>query len=116
MVSQNHIVDQLRRQPAATEEIDPNIPDPGEDAETTILAEQLAGCIKKARQNLSATHRRLIELRHDCDMKLREVAEALGKSINYVSGTLARAERYLCEEIKEACGDHLERVPWIWND
>ena len=49
-------------------------------------------------------------------MKLREVAEVLGKSVNYVSSTLARAERYLRDEVKEACGDHLDRVPWIWND
>lgn len=116
IVARNHIVDQLRRLPVATDEVDPDIPDPGEDAETTLLAEQLGDCIARARQNLSATHRRLIELRHDSDMKLREVAEVLGKSTSYVSSTLARAERYLREEIKEACGDHLDRVPWIWND
>lgn len=115
-VARNHIVDQLRRLPVAADEIDPDIPDPAEDAETTLLAAQLAGCIERARQNLSATHRRLIELRHDCDMKLQEIAEVLGRTIGYVSGTLARAERYLRDEVKEACGDHLERVPWIWND
>lgn len=114
-VARNHIIDQLRRQPVAAHEIDTNIPDPAEDAETTLLASQLARCIERARENLSAMHRRLIELRHDCDMKHQEIAEVLGRSIGYVSGTLARAERYLGEEIKEACGDHLERVPWIWN-
>lgn len=115
-VARNHIVDQLRRLPVAIEEIDPDIADPTEDAETTLLASQLTGCIEEARQNLSDTHRKLIELRHDCDMKLREVAEVLGKSVNYVSSTLARAERYLRDEIKEACGEHLDRMPWIWND
>lgn len=115
-VARNHIIDQLRRQPVAAHEMDTNIPDPAEDAETALLASQLAGCIEEARQNLSDTHRKLIELRHDCDMKLREVAEVLGKSVNYVSSTLARAERYLRDEIKEACGEHLDRVPWIWND
>jgi RNA polymerase sigma factor (sigma-70 family) len=116
MVARNHIIDQLRRMPAATDEIDPNIVDPTEDAETTLLASQLAGCIKRARQSLSAPHRKLIELRHDGDLKLREVAEVLGRPINYIASTLARAERYLRQEIRKVCGDHLERVPWIWND
>ena len=92
-----------------------NIRGSADVAEATLLASQLARCIERARENLSAMHRRLIELRHDCDMKHQEIAEVLGRSIGYVSGTLARAERYLGEEIKEACGDHLERVPWIWN-
>lgn len=116
IVAHNHILDRLRRTPAETDEIDPNFADPSEDPEAVLLATQLAVCMERARQNLSATHRKLIELRHDCDMKLREVAEVLGKSIGYVSNTLARAEKYLRDEVREACGDHLERVPWIWND
>jgi DNA-directed RNA polymerase specialized sigma24 family protein len=52
-------------------------------------------------------HRELIHLRHELALSYKEIAGKLGRTVGYVSGTLARAERYLREEIIDACADHL---------
>jgi DNA-directed RNA polymerase specialized sigma24 family protein len=48
-------------------------------------------------------------------MKRREIATNLGRTVGYVGSTLARAERYLLEEILDACADHLPAFRSILN-
>ena len=68
---------------------------------------QLAECLERAKGRLSKMHRDLIHMRHELAFKHQEIAAKLGKTIGYVGSTLARAERYLREQIIETCADHL---------
>jgi RNA polymerase sigma factor (sigma-70 family) len=84
----------------------PDLPD-HDDPERALATKQLVECLARAKERLSHTHRQIIQLRHDLGLKHREIAERLGRTIGYVSGTLARAERHLREELLETCRDHL---------
>jgi DNA-directed RNA polymerase specialized sigma24 family protein len=68
---------------------------------------QLWDCIQGAIGRLSQIHGDIFRLRHFCGLRHQQIADQLGRSIGYVGGTLARAERNLVEEIREACADHL---------
>jgi RNA polymerase sigma factor (sigma-70 family) len=83
---------------------DPADPD---DPARMVEVRQLAECLEKAKDRLSMTHRDMIRMRHEFGFKHREIATKLGKSMGYVGATLARAERYLREEVMETCADHL---------
>jgi RNA polymerase sigma factor (sigma-70 family) len=78
--------------------------------EQQILAFEREGSLEKAKASLSEKHRQLIILRYDRDLKLREIAEQLGRTIGAVSATLSRAENALRKKVLEACGDHLGPV------
>jgi RNA polymerase sigma-70 factor (ECF subfamily) len=78
--------------------------------EQQILAFENERCLENAKASLSEKHRELIVLRYDCDLKLREIAQRLGRTIGAVSATLARAERALRDRVLEICGDHLGPV------
>jgi RNA polymerase sigma factor (sigma-70 family) len=108
VVAANVIRDRLSKRMVPTEPMvdcpdiaDPN--DPALDAE----AESLARCVESAKNRLSEMHHELIHLRHEVALSYKEIAQKLGRTVGYVSGTLARAERYLREEIVDACADHL---------
>ena len=79
----------------------------GLDPEAAADAQRLAECLESAKTRLSAMHRELIHLRHELALSYKQIATKLGRTIGYVSGTLARAERYLREEVIDACADHL---------
>lgn len=101
-----------RRRPETTFGDDPpEIQDdnPTADPEATAIARQLHECIERAINALSDTYREIIRLRHKEELKHAEIAQRLGKAIGYVGPTLMRAERYLRDEIRERCGDHLGR-------
>lgn len=108
VVASNLMRDRLARPTIVTEPIDdcPDPPDP-DDPARTVEVRQLAECLERAKARLSQMHRDLIYMRHELAMKHQEIASRLGKTIGYVGTTLARAERYLREELMEACADHL---------
>jgi RNA polymerase sigma factor (sigma-70 family) len=85
----------------------PEPPD-ADDPEHTVEVRQLRTCLEKAKSRLSQMHRELIHLRHELGLQHREIAAKVGKTIGYVGSTLARAERYLREEVIDACADHLD--------
>jgi RNA polymerase sigma factor (sigma-70 family) len=108
-VASNLMRDRLAKRAIVTQPIDddcPDHPDPDDPARTVEVA-QLAECLEKAKGRLSQMHRDLIHMRHELALKHQEIATQLGKTIGYVGTTLARAERYLREEIIETCADHL---------
>ena len=78
-----------------------------DDTRQKLEVEQLIECLERAKSRLSETYRELIHLRHEIGLKHREIAGKLGKTIGYVGTTLARAERYLREEVRTVCADHL---------
>jgi RNA polymerase sigma factor (sigma-70 family) len=82
-------------------------PDDSEQRHDAEELEQLVKCMERAKGRLSETYRELIRLRHDVGLKHHEIAKKLGRTLGYVGGTLARAERYLREELLETCADHL---------
>jgi RNA polymerase sigma factor (sigma-70 family) len=116
VVARHHTMDRLRRAGRRELAIDdlPELPaEPveagnpeGQMLERERMAER-AKCVNRAKTCLSDSHREMISLRHDSGLKLREMAERLNKTIGYVSGTLARAERALADKILELCGDHI---------
>jgi RNA polymerase sigma factor (sigma-70 family) len=108
VVASNLIRDRLAKRTIRTEPIE-DCPDPPDldDPVRTIEVQQLAECLEKAKGRLSKMHRDLISMRHEFALKHQEIATKLGKTIGYVGTTLARAERYLREEILETCADHL---------
>jgi RNA polymerase sigma factor (sigma-70 family) len=116
IVAGNLTKDRLRclPRPAAPIEEVPEIADP-DDPEQTLETRQLAECLDRARERLSDTYRRIIHLRHDLGLSHREIADNLDKTMGYVAGTLARAERYLREELWETCRDHLEKFGAIFG-
>jgi RNA polymerase sigma-70 factor (ECF subfamily) len=81
--------------------------DPAADPEAMTFAQQIRECLERAMNALSETYRDIVRLRHVEDLKHAEIAERLGRTMGYVGTTLARAERYLREEIRERCADHL---------
>jgi RNA polymerase sigma factor (sigma-70 family) len=115
-VAGNLAKDRLRRlpRPAAPIEEAPEIADP-DDPEQTLETRQLAECLDRAKGRLSETYRRMIHLRHELGLSHREIADNLDKTMGYVAGTLARAERYLRDELWETCRDHLERFGAIFG-
>lgn len=88
--------------------------DPDEDPERAVEVRQLAECLEEAKARLSETYRKMIHMRHDLAMRHQEIADNLGKTVGYVGGTLARAERYLRDEVMETCADHLGRFRSIF--
>jgi RNA polymerase sigma factor (sigma-70 family) len=108
IVASNLIRDRLARRaiPTVPMDDDSDWPDP-DDPLRAIEVRQLAECLERAKNRLSQMHRELIHLRHELALKHNEIAAKLGKTIGYVGTTLARAERYLREELLEACADHL---------
>jgi RNA polymerase sigma factor (sigma-70 family) len=78
--------------------------------EQQVLEFERDRCMERAKASLSDAHRQVIALRYDRNLKLREIAEQLGRSIGAVSVTLARAERALRDRVLDACGDHLGPV------
>jgi RNA polymerase sigma-70 factor (ECF subfamily) len=108
VVASNLVRDRLATvsQPTLPIEEAPEVP-ADDDPERELETRQLAECLERAKERLSQTHRHLIDLRHDLDLKHREIAERIGKSLGYVAATLARAERRLREEVWERCRDHL---------
>jgi RNA polymerase sigma factor (sigma-70 family) len=108
IVASNLMRDRLARRTVPTDPIE-DCPDPRDpdDPERTLEVRQLASCLEKAKGHLSRMHRELIHLRHELGLKHQEIASKLDKTIGYVGSTLARAERYLREEILDACADHL---------
>ena len=108
VVASNLMRDRLARRTIVTEPIEdcPDPPDP-DDPARTVEVRQLAECLERAKGRLSQMHRDLIHMRHELALKHQEIATKLGRTIGYVGTTLARAERYLREEIMETCADHL---------
>jgi RNA polymerase sigma factor (sigma-70 family) len=110
IVASNLMRDRLARRKIPTVPMpmddDSDWPDP-DDPLRTIEVRQLAECLERAKNRLSQMHRELIHLRHELALKHNEIAAKLGKTIGYVGTTLARAERYLRDELLEACADHL---------
>jgi RNA polymerase sigma factor (sigma-70 family) len=100
IVASNLMRDHLTRREIATQSID-------DDPARTVEVRQLAECLERAKARLSQMHREMIHMRHELAMKHQEIATKLGKTIGYVGSTLARAERYLRDEISETCADHL---------
>lgn len=115
IVTVNRVRDLLTKGEVPTDDIEP--PDlPGDDdPERTVEIKQLRECVQRAKGRLSHMHQNIIHLRYDLGMMHREIAERLGRTLGYVGGTLARAERYLRDEIREACGDHLGRFTSIFD-
>jgi RNA polymerase sigma factor (sigma-70 family) len=114
VVARNLVIDRLARLPPLSEDEVPDLPDP-DDPERTLETRQLAECLDRAKGRLSETHRQLIHLRHELGLKHREIADTLDRTMGYVAGTLARAERYLREELWETCRDHLGRFGAIFG-
>jgi RNA polymerase sigma factor (sigma-70 family) len=108
VVASNIMRDRLAKRTIVTEPIDdcPDPPDP-DDPARTVEVRQLAECMERAKGRLSQMHRDLMHMRHELALKHQEIADQLGRTIGYVGATLARAERYLREEIMETCADHL---------
>jgi RNA polymerase sigma factor (sigma-70 family) len=108
IVASNLMRDRLAKRTIVIEPID-DYSDPADpdDPETIAEVTQLAECVESAKGRLSKMHRDLIHMRHELALKHQEIATQLGKTIGYVGTTLARAERYLREEIIETCADHL---------
>jgi RNA polymerase sigma factor (sigma-70 family) len=108
VVASNLIRDRLKIRTIVTEPIEgcPDPPDP-DDPARTVEVRQLVECLEKAKGRLSQMHRDLIHMRHELAFTYQEIATKLGKTMGYVGTTLKRAERYLGEEIKETCADHL---------
>lgn len=109
VVALNVMRDRVRRRTIVTVPMDDNCPDPPDanDPARPLEVKQLAECLESAKGRLSQTHRELIHLRHELGWKHREIAAKLGKTVGYVGTTLTRAERYLREEIMEACAEYL---------
>lgn len=115
VVAQNLVRDRLASLPRPTAPMQgaPDLADP-DDPERMLQTRQLAECIERAKERLSQTHRQLIHLRHEVGLKHREIADRLGRTVGYVGGSLARAERYLRDELLETCRDHLGWVRSIF--
>lgn len=77
------------------------------DPEAVSFARQVRECVERAINALSETYQQIIRLRHFEDLSHAEIAARLGKTTGYVGPTLMRAERYLSDEIRERCADHL---------
>jgi RNA polymerase sigma factor (sigma-70 family) len=116
VVARNLAKDRLASLPRPTAPIEeaPDLADP-DDPERTLETRQLAECLDRAKGRLSETYRKMIHLRHDLGLTHREIANSLDKTMGYVAGTLARAERYLREELWETCRDHLARFGAIFG-
>jgi RNA polymerase sigma factor (sigma-70 family) len=108
VVASNLMKDRLAKRTIVTEPID-DCPDPTDpdDPARTVEVRQLAECLERAKARLSQMHRNLIHMRHELAMQHQEIANELGRTIGYVGTTLARAERYLREELMETCADYL---------
>jgi RNA polymerase sigma factor (sigma-70 family) len=112
VVARNRVLDQLEALPPPAESMeefaDPAGPDdPEQNVVRMQLAEGRAECIKRARERLSRGDQEIIHLRHDLNLKHREIAARLGRTLGYVGPTLARAERRLRNKLRETCRDHL---------
>jgi RNA polymerase sigma-70 factor (ECF subfamily) len=111
-ITRNWCTDRLRHStgnPVRTdgEPLDPPDQDINRNPEALYFAREIRECIEKAINALSETHRRLINLRHVENLKHPEIAQRLGKTLGYVGPTLARAEQYLRDELREICPEHL---------
>jgi RNA polymerase sigma factor (sigma-70 family) len=107
--------DDLRRRGAEVWQIEEAIRCPDElidhnSPEQQVLEFERDGCLERAKESLSEKHRQLIVLRYDRDLKLREIAVQLDRTVGAVSATLARAECALRDKVLEICGDHLGPV------
>jgi RNA polymerase sigma-70 factor, ECF subfamily len=109
VVAKNVCLDILRRRRPQVETDPPELldEDPANDPEATTFAREIRECLEQALLALSETYRRIIRLRHYEGLKHAEIAARLGKTPGYVGPTLQRAERYLRDEVREHCGDHL---------
>ena len=67
-------------------------------------------CLEHALEKLSATSRRIIELRYTEELSHRQIAARLNKTMGYVAGTLARAEQYFRDEIEAECSEEISSV------
>jgi RNA polymerase sigma factor (sigma-70 family) len=116
VVARNLVRDRMavRRVPTEAMGNHPEPVDP-DDPSHAIEVTQLMECLEKAKARLSQTHREIIRLRHELSLKHQEIAGKLGRSLGYVGTTLARAERYLRDEILESRGDHLGIFKSIFN-
>jgi RNA polymerase sigma factor (sigma-70 family) len=109
MVAKNVCLDMMRcRKPKES----PDLPevrddDPASDPEASSLARELRDCLERALSALSETYRRVVQLRHLEELSHRDIAARLRKTLGYVGPTLQRAERYLRDELRERCADHL---------
>ena len=119
VVARNRIMDLLRAQGIPDEKLD-DVPDAKltdpDNPVRNVEVNQLAECVQSAKSRISQTYQELIRLRHDEGLKQREIAERLGRTIGYVGKTLARAEKYLREEILAVCGDHLGDFLFIFDE
>jgi RNA polymerase sigma-70 factor (ECF subfamily) len=122
VVARNFITDRLRHTGRPELPIDdvpeetPELVDDEHPERQIAERERITGtvrCVQSAKARLSETHRTIIELRHDLDLTYQEIADRLNRTIGYVSGTLARAERALADKILELCGDHIGRLQRI---
>lgn len=67
-------------------------------------------CLDGALHQLSDPHRRVIRLRHLLDLGHREIADAIGRTVGYVSPTLARAEVALRNALMQRCRILIEQL------
>lgn len=111
-IAANHCTDAIRSHTRQTERVGGDVglldpPDPSPSPEVFAMARDLKECVMSAMARLSQTYRRLIQLRYVESLMHGEIARRLNRTNGYVAGTLARAERYLLDEVKMLCGDHL---------
>jgi RNA polymerase sigma factor (sigma-70 family) len=99
----------LSKRKVTTEQMEEECPDTSDpnDPQQAAEVEQLMQCVESAKKRLSQMHRELIHLRHELALSYKEIADKLGRTVGYVSGTIALVESYLREEIINACADHL---------
>ncbi len=107
----NTALDHIRKRPFYPREAVPSLggeplfdgpPDPGASPEKTAEASALRRRIDEALTKVSERERAVFILRHYHDLKVREIAKALGISLGSAKSYLFRSLRKLQEELSDA--------------
>lgn len=100
-IAHNWITDQYRRQPP-TEELDENLPNPGEDPESTAARLMRQARLREAILRLTPDQQQVIALKFLEGWENEEIANALGKPLGAVKSLQHRAleclKRFLLNE------------------
>lgn len=118
-VAKNHCRDRLRSLDRVRRRTPPHVviddtmdeiedPDPVANPAVAALARRIRDCVGMAKRRLAEPQRQLWELRHEEHLMHQEIAARIDKSMGYVGPTLARAERKMCDFLREECPEVLQ--------
>lgn len=102
-IASNLVTDYYRiRRPAASLEEGALLPDSGPSPEESAILRDERQAVLQAIQTLSPDQQDVVLMRFSCDMKLREIAEVLGKTEGAVKALMFRALGSLRGKLSES--------------